>query len=107
MTQRQQAEALASRIRAYWSARGASPHVWAEPSRVYVSGTDSRLYWQVRSDIVGGWPKAGPASVSKFVPGLIADSATAKRTFPAIRQPATKTESVRPFEALWREALHV
>lgn len=42
---------LASRIRAYWSAKGLYPAVVVEQAQIF----DKPLY-VIRSDMVGGWP---------------------------------------------------
>ena len=56
MTSRQEAEALAGRIRAYWANRVQFPAIWVEQAAIDASQTDHRLHWVVRSDLVNGRP---------------------------------------------------
>jgi hypothetical protein len=62
MSPRQEAEAIARRIRAYWETRGQFPKVWTEKARAVASHSDDRWFFVVRSDMRGGWPQAHPSS---------------------------------------------
>jgi hypothetical protein len=99
---------LADRIRAYWHGRKENPEVWVEPHLVQASDTDHRLHWQVRSDMVGGWPlaaslTANPSPQVKIDSGLMADSARASKAMSGMWQRRTGIESHGPSNRVCRE----
>ena len=100
ITQRQ-ATALAGKIRAFWAARGLSPEVRVEQAHASASVTDTRWHWVVRSNMEGGWPKAGLRSPVKIVSGLTGESRSGSRRWAGTRQPKRPFESVRPSQDSW------
>lgn len=52
------AHQIATRILAYWTARGARVGVWVEKQVQNSSTADGRVMYVVRSDMIGGGPRA-------------------------------------------------
>lgn len=51
------AEFLVKVIKKYWERRGLSPNVWVE--RIGFGSSKEGVAYQVRSDMVNGWPVHG------------------------------------------------
>jgi hypothetical protein len=102
MSQREdEARALAAIIRAFWQARGRSPLVWVERQAVNASATDERAVTVVRSNMLGGQPRAFaltavPRSRLKIVSGVQRDSASPFAPLAGIRQRLAANAAVRP-----------
>jgi hypothetical protein len=101
MSPRQEAEAIAGRVRAYWAALGQHPHVWAERQRMTASATDGRLFWVVRSDMLNGWPQPATSKAVKIVSGLIRRPTAAILVSMNPGQRPKAFESVRPSIRVW------
>jgi hypothetical protein len=100
---RQEAERLASTIRAYWKARGLSPLVWVERQRATASATDDRAAYVVRSDMVGGQPKAGPCTARDLAGDSKSSPPSPIQPKPGMGQRINRIESHRPPKAIWRD----
>jgi hypothetical protein len=100
---RQEAEGLAAKTRAYWSARGKCPRVWVQQEAVIASKTSERLMWVVRSNMVGGWPLAGPRQRANPSPDSISDSLVAVSVLAAVRHRETENWSVRLSNRVWHD----
>ena len=103
MTPRQEAEALAGRIRAYWERLGYKPAITVIQQRACASDTDARLFWVVRSDMRNGWPQSRPQAASKFKAGVKPDSTTAISAKVRVPHAGGTNESVLAPERLWRD----
>jgi hypothetical protein len=103
MSGRQYAEALTGVIRSFWARQGKHPHVRVELAYCDASATDSRGHWVVRSDMIGGWPQAGPRPTHGMAGDSKLESPSPLHALPRVLQAGCRIESVRPSNRVWRE----
>ena len=104
MTPRREAEALAGRIRAYWERLGYKPAITVIQQHACASDTDSRLFWVVRSDMVGGRPRSKCPAAPKINPGVKSDSTSRVHALARAGQREKLIESVAPSNRVWRQS---
>jgi len=99
MTPRQEAEAIAGRIRTYWASRGLFPIIWVEQAVIGASQTDTRVHWVIRSDMANGCPR----SASGFHCGPNSDSPGRIHAVPCVHHAGERIESAARPKSPWSE----